>query len=502
MTLARCGIWRVHKDGASPVSPIPNPQPLAPRARCRRHPARSAFTLVELLITVSIIAIMATMVLFAAYSAQEMARAQRTKALIARLDAIIKAKYESYRYRRVPTNLQDEGVDRSGDGTLQFPGEIPDVNSNGSLDPGIDFADFNGDGLPTLFTAPLRSKIRIDALREVMRMELPDRLSDIMDDPVTPLGFPVPLRITRPAVSQAYLRRVQSAANPPTGEFIEAECLYMIITQAQQEDADDRSSIKAESIADTDGDGFPEFVDGWGQPIRFLRWAPGFISDLHVVARGRHLSFTRTASDPTHLSTLQCDSTQNPMLSKTPGSYVGGTVVITDATWTQPDHTNMARITGYTFDPSPTAPEPKITIHCDTSTVPSPILGGAVTQQRPFDPALSTGPGFFMIAPPDPFDPAGIYPLYNPGAASWPGPTDPSKPSYALYPLIYSSGPDKCYGIRSDMGSGVQYSNIGVNPFFVSGTEMIGDTADISTERFFVSRGWIDNIHNHLISTR
>ena len=29
-------------------------------------------------------------------------------------------------------------------------------------------------------------------------------------------------------------------------------------------------------MTDRDGDGAKEFCDGWGQPIYFLRWAPGF----------------------------------------------------------------------------------------------------------------------------------------------------------------------------------------------------------------------------------
>ena len=328
---------------------------------------------------------MATMVLFAVYSAQEMAKTQKTKALIAKLDAIIKAKYETYKTRRVPTNLQDEFVDLNGNRMPDLVTEIPDLNGSGGWDPGTEFPDFNGDGTPTIFNAAERAKARLDALRELMRMELPDRLSDITDDPITPIGLTP--TITRPAVSQAYLLRITPTQPSPT--FIEAECLYMIVMQAQQEDADDRSAIRADSIGDVDGDGFPEFIDAWGQPIRFLRWAPGFISDLQVTARGQHVSFTRTPPDTTHLSILQCNSTPNPMLSRTPGSYVGGTIIITDPTWTSLDMTNMARITGYTFDVSPTAPEPKITIHCDTSTVSSPLPGpfaGAPTTQPPFDP--------------------------------------------------------------------------------------------------------------------
>jgi hypothetical protein len=36
-------------------------------------------------------------------------------------------------------------------------------------------------------------------------------------------------------------------------------------------------------IGDVDGDGMPEFLDGWGRPIMFLRCAPGFLgSDIQT----------------------------------------------------------------------------------------------------------------------------------------------------------------------------------------------------------------------------
>ena len=39
------------------------------------------------------------------------------------------------------------------------------------------------------------------------------------------------------------------------------------------------SQFGENEIADLDGDGWPVFVDGWGNPIMFLRWAPGFSSE-------------------------------------------------------------------------------------------------------------------------------------------------------------------------------------------------------------------------------
>src|SRR5262249_21690200 len=45
-------------------------------------------------------------------------------------------------------------------------------------------------------------------------------------------------------------------------------------------DGEARTLFLESSIGDTDGDGAPEFLDGWGHPISFLRWAPGFDSPL------------------------------------------------------------------------------------------------------------------------------------------------------------------------------------------------------------------------------
>ena len=52
-----------------------------------------------------IIAILASIILFALFRAQETAKEQKTRALIAKLDAIIKSKWESYKTRRVPITI-------------------------------------------------------------------------------------------------------------------------------------------------------------------------------------------------------------------------------------------------------------------------------------------------------------------------------------------------------------------------------------------------------------
>ena len=183
-------------------------------------PARRGFTLIELLVVVVIIALLAGMVLGALSAAQELARQQRTKATIAKLDSVIMRKYDAYFTRRVPIS------------TLGM-------------------------------TTQQAAQLRLDALRELMRMELPDREGDFLAAPVA---------ISRPALAERYMQRYNAGAS--AGPFRTAEMLYLIVSVGS---ADDIQLFNQSEIGDVDEDGWPEFVDGWGKPIHFFRWAPGFI---------------------------------------------------------------------------------------------------------------------------------------------------------------------------------------------------------------------------------
>ncbi len=448
------GDWPVGGTGMSPV--------LSPSARAThwRRPRRSGFTLVELLITVSVIAIMASMILFALFAAQETAKVQKTKALIAKLDAIIKAKYESYKTRRVPI-------------TLPPP---PAVGS-------ASYATY-------VQTANLA---RIDCLRDLMRMELPDRWSDVEDNPKVFYygGTFGSVQVQRPSNSQSFFRQWNAASPKPTGEFAGAECLYMIIMSAQQDEADDRSAIKADQIGDTDGDGFPELLDAWQRPIKFLRWAPGFISELQVVATGT----VNGDVNPVDAHTMTVTGAGRS-LSQTAGSYVGGAIIGKKTASDEFDINAMGFLGNYSYAAGTAT---------FTSTTPT------YTGQRPFrGMGGPRNPQDFFVMAPDPFDPRHVYPLYSVSMGNTPPNPDTSIPTFALYPLIYSGGPDKCFGICADFGSSgaLRYTTVNDNPFYV-GTDavdgqqrFIGSQRDEPLEPNFVTRAWVDNIHNHMITAR
>ena len=212
----------------------------------RSKTIRRSFTLIELLAAILIIGILASTMLVALYGAIEAAREDRTRAQIQKLNELIAAKWESYRTRALRLNF---GEDRK--------------------DPFV----VNG--------------IKLLALRDLMRMELPDRISDVAYGPVT-LRLPSPVQgqlserytLPSPTLWRSYRRRAQFQSNntPLTWDTSHqgAECLYMIVAMMRDGDASALDFFKESEIADTDGDGMPELLDGWGRPIEFIRWAPGY----------------------------------------------------------------------------------------------------------------------------------------------------------------------------------------------------------------------------------
>jgi hypothetical protein len=219
------------------------------------------------MVAIAIMGILASLLLGAAAVASEVARNARSKSLIARLHTLLIERYDGYRNQRIELRS-----DWATNATIPITG--------------INFAPLS---------PPQReAAARLVGLREMMKFEMPDRWSDIlgMEVPSTPVvispaALPAPLFLsTSPSLRNTYLRTYnQLVASGATQEQIleneSAECLYLIIMNATG-DGEARGMFKPNDIGDTDEDGAPEFVDGWGKPISFLRWAPGFDSDAQL----------------------------------------------------------------------------------------------------------------------------------------------------------------------------------------------------------------------------
>jgi prepilin-type N-terminal cleavage/methylation domain-containing protein len=216
------------------------PDPTHTNPKRKRGPR--GFTLVELLIVLTILTIIATMILFALAGATEQAKAEKTRSMVAKLDGFLMSRWSKYESRRVPMDLSTQAI--KGRQLLQR---------------------------------------RLDGLRELMRMEFPDAWRDVQGPPTV---LPI-----RPAASASYEKRFRETRSPSgkpsrehqsAGDYRGAECLYMILTTSMCGEESARAYFKESEIRDVDEDGFFEFLDGWGNPIMFLRWAPGHISPLQT----------------------------------------------------------------------------------------------------------------------------------------------------------------------------------------------------------------------------
>jgi prepilin-type N-terminal cleavage/methylation domain-containing protein len=288
--------------------------------------ARRGFTLVELLVVVVVIGILAGMVLGALQMARETARVAKTRATISKLHNILMGMYESYRTRRVPINTT---------------GLAPSV----------------------------AAQARLYALRDLMRMEMPDQWGDVTNGPQQlPLGA-WQAKIPAPALWVYYNTRCTSQApNVPSApgiDFEPAKCLYMIVTYACHA----RNQFNENEIKVDPADNYPMFVDGWGNPIYFIRQAPGFIySDIQkVVATQQGSSYginstlaqqaTQTDHDP--FDPMQVDTTNGA--SNGPSgwrlvpvifSFGSSGLKFTDSNGNPPGKIGWAATTGYSADPT------------------------------------------------------------------------------------------------------------------------------------------------------
>lgn len=238
--------------------------------RLNRVP-RDAFTLVEILVTMMILSILASMILYVTTGALEMAKEQQTKSRIVRLDREITRLWNGYLNRRVP---------------IRFPIQNPDPDNI----------------TPTKWYRA-RKQARLVALRDLIRLEMPDRIKDVTDPPAVDFnGDGYIDDADRPAASKAYFAMTQRLGwdghDPLEMSNQGAECLYMIIQYHVGNESRGSSYFSNEMVADVDGDGMPEFIDAWGQPIHFSRWAPGFISPLHRAPNGPNDLSSQDPFDP------------------------------------------------------------------------------------------------------------------------------------------------------------------------------------------------------------
>lgn len=199
---------------------------------------RAAFTLIELLVVVVILTIVASLSLAGLISTRQRAKADKTRSTIRKIDAVIRPMYDSYRTRRISSSVV--------------------------------------------------------AKRGVIAREMPESWDEVPDSLSALNALSYPTNTIR-----TYTNYRLAASGLTTANYSSHECLYLIVARSGFE-PDALENFRTDEIIDTDGDQAKEFSDGWGNPIAFMRWAPGFSSPLQ-------------SNDPTNahdpLDPLRTDST-------------------------------------------------------------------------------------------------------------------------------------------------------------------------------------------------
>jgi hypothetical protein len=201
------------------------------------------------MVSIVIISILSSVTLYAMASVQTLAQEQRTKSQLARIHDLLLSQLESYE------------------------GRVPRRTTNAALPAGA-----NGP-----------QQERVCALRETMRMEMPDRVTDVLlfqpganspsiqSNQASP-AVPVCL-LEPPAITRYFTNFVNSHVNWNNGgwtaEHQGAECLFMILSRTEVGERSALEFFNETEIGDTDGDGMPEILDAWAQPVRFVRWPVG-----------------------------------------------------------------------------------------------------------------------------------------------------------------------------------------------------------------------------------
>ena len=203
---------------------------------------RRGFSLVELLVVMTIMALLVGLISAAVAGARASSKKQQTRLLISKLDTIIRQQFASYASKTAPTPATP----------------------------------------PTGMTqAAYRSWY---VRRNLISGDLPDRWTDVQ---AIAIGTTVASGTTCLPLSSSQ-RAYQSLWNGLTPEkrtipatdpqkhvaalHAEAECLFMIVMQGGIANCIDCGDLKTVERGDKDGDGAFEFWDAWGNPIGFILW--------------------------------------------------------------------------------------------------------------------------------------------------------------------------------------------------------------------------------------
>jgi prepilin-type N-terminal cleavage/methylation domain-containing protein len=291
------------------------------------------FTLVELLVTIVIISILASLTLAGLAGARNRSKIGKTESTIRKIDDLIRPLFDSYADRRV--NVQDL-VLASRPSTSDCP------------------LCFSG-------TSPLAVKSSawryLYAKRQLMAHEMPESLLEVRTENEL-ADASLPSRIRDSAASRRLARtltlgsgttQAQQAARRQSLSVTMSSAESLVLTLvANATQGDEMELFREDEFGDTDRDGIREFLDGWQRPIFFIRWPSGF-ANYSLAMNPDRLNFANlSAARPDALDLYRIDS--NSGFSLLPLIYSAGPDGGSD-TGTQANGYGIYRASGVRLEP-------------------------------------------------------------------------------------------------------------------------------------------------------